>query len=120
MRFSGMVLHGEYTNDNDADLYEGTSDQEIIADQVATNALHDTINVPDHRCPFSDEGKGVFIALLNEIQVQNILPEGYGVAEHEWVNGIYPALGAVGERETLDFPRIFGGQGRFHGHRVLI
>lgn len=90
-----MVLHGEYINNNDADLYEGTADQEIIADQVATNALHDAINVPDHRCPFSDDGRGIFIALLNETQVQNILPEGYGVAEHEWVNGIYPDCEAI-------------------------
>ena len=94
MRFSGMLLHGEYAEHAD-DLYGATSDGEIIADQAAANILHESINVPDNRCPFDDGPKNAFLALLEEIRTRNIIPEGYSVAEWEWAHGFYPNHEAI-------------------------
>jgi hypothetical protein len=103
MRYSGMLLHGEYAERAD-DLYGGTSDGEIIADQAAANVLHKSINVPDNRCPFDEGPRNVFLALLGEIQAQNIIPEGYAVMEQEWAHGFYPNREAInigrGRKET--------------------
>ena len=67
MRYSGMLLHGEYAEHAD-DLHGGTPDGEIIADKAAANVLHESIDVPDNHCPFDDGPKNVFVAFLEEIR----------------------------------------------------
>jgi hypothetical protein len=68
----------------------GNTNGETIADQAAANMLHESIDVPDNRCPFNEEPRNIFLGLLKEIQAQNIIPNGYSVTEQEWVHGFYP------------------------------
>ena len=93
----------EYAEHAD-DLHGGTPEGGIIADQAAANVLHESIDVPDDRCPFDEGPRNVFLAFLREIQAQHIIPEGYGVTEQEWAHGFYPNQEAInigrGQKET--------------------
>ncbi|KAJ7488711.1 hypothetical protein B0H11DRAFT_1720371, partial [Mycena galericulata] len=67
-----------------------------IADDQGRNVRHDPIEVPKHTSPFlTAEGKEIFNQALEMVQAEDIIPSGFGVAEGEWEDGIYPEIEVV-------------------------
>lgn len=66
--------------------------ERIAADQ-RSNFRHEPVEVPEFAVPFlSSEQEGAFHAALAAIQEKGILPDGYGLHDHELDSDGYPSF----------------------------
>lgn len=80
--------------DSDQELDE--DDWEDLEEQIEqaheSNFHHDAVPVPKHANPFSGEAEQVFEDALERVRAARIIPEGYGLLEDEWEDGVYPSF----------------------------
>jgi hypothetical protein len=61
-----------------------------IAEDQGQNVRHEPIDVPKHESPFSTPAaEQIFRDALTAVQMEGIIPTGFGVAEPEREDGIY-------------------------------
>jgi hypothetical protein len=71
-----------------------------IAEDQDRHIRHAPIDVVENECPFdSEDAMGIFSAALQEVKLTGIIPESFGVAEHEWEERFY------GETEVVKVGR---------------
>jgi hypothetical protein len=74
----------------DADDWEDVQDQ--LAEDIEANFNHLPIDVPKHSAPFHTQlAADIFTGALNELQVNQIIPIGFGMTPAEWGNEGYPS-----------------------------
>jgi hypothetical protein len=92
----------------DEHSYE-TIDDRIAADQEH-HIRHDPVEVPQHGIPFtSPEAEGLFANAHRGVVAAGIVPLGFGVAENEWDEDMYPGFediksGRGGKRLSICLP----------------
>jgi len=91
---------------------------------VTRHVRHAAIGMPPTANPFQlIEAYQAFTLAFQQVQHQGNIPTGYGVAQAEWVDGLYP------EREviTVDHSKrymkwachlLYGGPVQFCGHKA--
>jgi hypothetical protein len=77
---------------------------ELIAADQRPDVRHDPIDVPSHDSPFNPELEANFFKALEEVQAQNVVPEGFDLDIND-----YPAresihLGRGGKRISVILP----------------
>jgi hypothetical protein len=89
-----------YSEDDDAEEMEVDDAEEYLQDCItedqAKNIRHPAVKVARHANPFKCEAdEDRFFAVLAEIRGRTLIPEGYGVLEHEWEDEAYPVLETI-------------------------
>jgi hypothetical protein len=85
--------------------------QDCIAEDQAKNIRHPAVKVARHANPFkvqADEDQ--FFAVLNQVRTHHLIPQDYGVLEHEWDNRTYPVMetinpGTRGKEIVVELPK---------------
>ncbi|KAJ7903882.1 hypothetical protein B0H13DRAFT_1621045 [Mycena leptocephala] len=81
-----------------------------IAEDQERHRGHEPVEVPKPKSPFqNDEAADIFSRALNQVKIEEIIPQQFGVSPVEWDEGGYPEteMVKVGRKNveiTLPFP----------------
>ncbi|KAJ7053516.1 hypothetical protein C8F01DRAFT_996534, partial [Mycena amicta] len=103
-------------DDGESDFSEDDNEEmaAAIAEACSANLNHKPVPVPKHECPFGKDEKlmGLFSDALYKANASGFIPQGYGLLEDEWENGVYPSFeilksGRRGGRQLrIDLPDV--------------
>lgn len=108
IRFEGELKYGKYngghlddTHPKTVEKYTSSSAEEpnlaqMIADDQESNIRHDAVDPPKQASPFiKPASEEIFWKALRDLDKEDIIPGGFGIAQNEWEDGSYPEVESI-------------------------
>ncbi|KAJ7749834.1 hypothetical protein DFH07DRAFT_746472, partial [Mycena maculata] len=91
-RYGQEGNHLDYSRKYNSGTLKGDLDLAIAGDQDH-HIRHEAIEVMENKLPFAnEEAEQIFADTLREAHNEGIIPDGLGVAEGEWEDGVYSEI----------------------------
>ena len=93
-------IYHDHEDHRDRDLTwepgdDATDAADAITSQQQEHINHEAVLVPLHRNPFQSNEEAIFFAGLQEVIVQDIMPDNFGLTLAKWDSDQYPVFETI-------------------------